>query len=190
MDIALLIIDMQKGFEDHEYWGGKRNNPDLEANIFFLLTECRKNNIPIYHVQHCSIDSNSPLRPNQYGNDFLDSSRPIEGEPIIQKSVNSAFIGTCLESRLKESGIHRLILVGLTSNHCVSTTARMGSNLGFHIYTISDATATFARTGLNGTIYNAELIHNISLSSLNDEFGNVIDTNQVVSILKTSYGKD
>jgi hypothetical protein len=27
---ALLLIDIQKGFDDIEYWGGQRNNMDAE----------------------------------------------------------------------------------------------------------------------------------------------------------------
>lgn len=34
---ALILIDIQKGFDNLEYWGGQRNNPDAENNAGELL---------------------------------------------------------------------------------------------------------------------------------------------------------
>jgi nicotinamidase-related amidase len=105
----------------------------------------------------------------------------MDGEPVYQKIVNSAFIGTTLEEDLKKSGIRELIIVGLTTNHCISTTARMAGNLGFETFVVSDATATFDRIGPDGTHYSAEQIHEISLASLHNEFATVVDTDSVIA---------
>ena len=83
------------------------------------------------------------------GFDFNENVLPQENEPIITKSVNSAFIGTNLKEQLDGLGITTLVIVGLTSNHCVSTTVRMSGNFGYETYLISDATATFDRIGVN-----------------------------------------
>ena len=40
---ALVVIDVQKGFDDASYWG-PRNNPDCEANIGRLITAWRDQN--------------------------------------------------------------------------------------------------------------------------------------------------
>ncbi|MDH3670136.1 MAG: cysteine hydrolase [Gammaproteobacteria bacterium] len=176
---TLLIIDVQKGF-DNEIWG-TRNNLDMEANLSRILEHWRGLGRAVVHVQHCSVEPNSPLRPGLPGCQFKDEVRPMDGEPVYQKIVNSAFIGTTLEEDLKKSGIRELIIVGLTTNHCISTTARMAGNLGFETFVVSDATATFDRIGPDGTHYSAEQIHEISLASLHNEFATVVDTDSVIA---------
>ena len=176
---ALILIDVQKGFDD-PCWG-TRNNPGAESNITLLLSRWRERGWPVIHVQHCSVEPNSPLRPEAIGNDFKEEAMPIEGEAIFTKTVNSAFIGTNLESHLKENAITDLVLVGLTTDHCVSTTTRMAGNLGFNVTVVSDATATFDRTGPDGTHYSADEIHNIHLASLNGEFCVVRKTENVLN---------
>lgn len=170
---ALLLIDVQKAFDD-PVWG-KRNNPEAEHRIAELLSFWRKANQPVIHIQHCSVLPRSPLRPNQTGFAFKPEAEPEEGEVIFQKSVNSAFIGTDLEIYLREQGIQKLAIVGLTTDHCVSTTTRMAGNLGFEVNVVEDATATFNRE-FRGTHYPAQLIHEAALASLHDEFAKVVAT--------------
>jgi nicotinamidase-related amidase len=180
-DAALVLIDVQKGFDDPRW--GRRNNPEAETNIARLLTAWRKTGRPMFHIQHRSRRPGSVLGPESPGFEIKDAAKPQTGEPIIQKSVNSAFIGTDLESRLKKNGLRTVVLVGLTTDHCVSTTARMAGNLGFDTYVVSDATATFDRVGPDGKPYKAEDIHAISLVSLNDEFATIIDTESLLNRL-------
>jgi nicotinamidase-related amidase len=175
---ALLIIDVQKGLKDPKW--GPRNNPDAEKNIGRLLKHWRASGRPIIHVQHCSTEPESPLRPDRPGCAFKDVVEPQGGEPIFQKTVNSAFIGTELETHLRERGINTLVAVGLTTNHCVSTTVRMAGNLGFTTFVVSDATATFDREGPDGTVYKAAQVHDISLASLHGEFATVVTTEAVL----------
>jgi len=178
-NVALVIIDVQKGFNNPSW--GNRNNPDAEERIGLLLSAWRKNSQPVIHVQHCSLDPDSPLRPGQAGNDFKDEVRPISGEKRITKTVNSAFIGTDLEEYLRSRAIGSLVIVGLTTDHCVSTTVRTAGNLGFEVSLVSDATATFDRVINDGTQYSANDIHTIHLASLDGEFCDVLTTEQVLS---------
>lgn len=180
---ALLLIDLQKGFEDIEYWGGGRNNPDAELNASKILKVWRDRGLPLYHIQHCSTTQGSPLEPNMPGNEFMDLTKPIENEPIIQKNVNSAFIGTDLKEQLDEKGITKLVIVGFTTDHCISTTSRMAGNFGFETYLIEDALATFDKIGVNGEKYPAQLIHDTALASLHKEFAMVIQTSDLMDLL-------
>lgn len=179
---ALIIVDVQDGFDD-PVWG-KRNNPDAEENIQRLLEGWRATGRPIFHICHRSKLETSPLHPSSVGFRIKDIVRPLQSEPVIEKQVNSAFIGTDLESRLRTQGIRTLIITGLTTDHCVSTTARMASNLGFETYVVGDATATFDRTGPDGAHYDAEEIHAVNLASLNEEFAIVRMTEEVLRKVK------
>ncbi len=183
---ALILIDIQNGFDDMEYYGGQRNNPTAEANCRTMLDYWRVTQLPIFHVQHCSTNPVSKLFPGNPGNDIKEIVAPRADEPIIQKSVNSAFIGTNLKEQLDGKDIKKLVIVGLTTDHCVSTTTRMAGNYGFETYLIADATATFPKTGINGEKYDAETIHQTALASLNNEFATVINTRELLDLLASS----
>lgn len=175
---ALIIVDVQDGLDD-PVWG-TRNNPDAERNMARLLQAWRTQGRPIFHIQHMSQRPTSPLRPNQPGNAIKRIVAPQGDEPVIQKSVNSAFIGTDLENRLHEQHIQSVVIVGLTTNHCVETTARMASNLGFKTFVVDDATAAHDCKGYDGTHYPAETIHAVSLANLHGEFATVLKTDQLL----------
>jgi len=100
------------------------------------------------------------------------------------KNVNSAFIGTKLEEYLHDFKIDELVIVGLTTDHCISTSTRMSGNLGFKTYLVSDATATFDKRGVNGELYSSSLIHETALASLRDEFAEVLTTDQLMAMLE------
>jgi nicotinamidase-related amidase len=173
---ALLLIDIQKGFDNVAYWGGQRNNPEAETNAGKLLAHWRINKLPIFHIKHCSSIPTSLLNEANEGNEFKDIVKPARGEPIIKKNVNSAFIGTDLKEQLDNLKITTLVIVGLTTDHCVSTTTRMAGNFGFDTFLVSDATATFNKKGLDGQNFSAELIHETALASLNGEFATMVNT--------------
>lgn len=176
---ALILIDIQNGFDDLDYWG-KRNNPDAEQNAYRLLQHWRNRRAPVYHVRHDSTNRESRLAPGQPGNAIKTVVTPLDGEPVIPKNVNSAFIGTDLKMRLDNQGITSVVIAGLTTDHCVSTTARMAGNFGYTTYVASDATATFDRVGVRGEKFPASLVHETALASLNGEFATVLSTRDLM----------
>lgn len=180
---ALILIDIQKGFEDVTYWGGERNNSTAEQKAGELLEIWRTKKLPIFHVQHCSSNPDSILNETHLGNEFQDIVKPFEGETIIKKNVNSAFIGTNLKELLDTAKIKNLVIVGLTTDHCVSTTTRMAGNYGYNVYLVADATATFDKKGINGEVFSAEIIHQTALASLNEEFAKVVSTDFIKQII-------
>jgi nicotinamidase-related amidase len=176
---ALLVVDVQEGLADPG--SGQRNNPQAELNIARLLEAWRNSGRPIRHVVHDSVEPNSVLRPGLPGNAIQAPATPQPSEPVYRKNVNSAFIGTSLENDLRQHGIDTLVIVGLTTNHCVSTTVRMAGNLGFTTFVVSDATAAFDRAALDGSIRPAEQVHSGALSDLNEEFATVVDTDELLN---------
>jgi nicotinamidase-related amidase len=168
---ALLLVDVQVGFDD-PYWGS-RNNPGAEAVLGRVLDVWRRHGWPVVHVRHLSQSPQSPLRPGQPGVEIQPVVRPLATEPVLQKQVHSAFIGTDLETRLRTAGIRRLVVGGLTTNHCVSTTVRMACDLGFDVVVLADGTAAFACTGPDGRMWTAQDLHDATLASLDGEFATV-----------------
>ena len=182
-DTALVLIDVQVAFEDESHWGGNRNNPDAEARLAELLAAWRARGWPVVHVVHDSVEPDSPLKRHLPGGAIKDAVAPHPGEPVVVKQVNSAFIGTPLDEDLRRAGIRRLVIGGLTTDHCVSTTVRMAGNLGYDVTLLSDGTATFDRRGPDGTLHPAAQIHAISLTTLHGEFCTVLDTDTVLARL-------
>ena len=175
---ALLVVDVQEAFSDPRL--GERNNPEAESNIARLLAAWRNSGRPVRHVVHDSLEPDSLLRPNSSGNAIQAAATPQAEEPVYHKHVNSAFIGTDLERDLRHDNIDTLVIVGLTTNHCVSTSARMAGNLGFTTFVVSDATAAFARPALDGTLRSAEAVHSAALSDLHQEFATILDTAEIL----------
>jgi nicotinamidase-related amidase len=179
-ETALLLIDVQEGFKDPKW--GRRNNPCAEANIAQLLDTWRVSGRPIIHVQHVSQEHASVFAPDSPGIALQEFARPANGELLIQKCVNSAFMGTELDSSLKERGATTLVIVGFTTDHCVSSTARMAGNLGYHTIVVSDGTATFERRSVDSRPVSPEIIHQIHLLSLEGEFAEVLDAGMVLAL--------
>jgi nicotinamidase-related amidase len=181
---ALIVIDVQCAFDAWEAAGKRRNNPDAVARIADLLAAFRERGAPIFHIRHEGTHPQSSFRPDGAGYAVKDEARERPGEPVIIKRVNSAFIGTDLESRLRAAAITTLIICGATTNHCVETTTRMAGNLGFDARLVRDATWTFDRIGPDGDAHTAEEIHAMTLANLNGEFATIVTTAEVVAGLE------
>jgi len=176
---ALLVIDVQEGLDDPRL--GSRNNPVAERNMARLLAYWRARNRAIFHVRHMSTEPDSPLRPELPGNAIKREVAPIGREPVIEKQVNSAFIGTELRERLEAAGVKSLVIIGLTTDHCVSSTARMAGDLGFRVIVVADATAAHERLSYDGARHSAETVHELALANLHQEFAKILTTDQLLS---------
>jgi nicotinamidase-related amidase len=148
-----------------------------------LLAAWRAADGPVVHAQHCSRNPQSRLHRTHPGWKIKPEVSPRAGELVVEKDVNSCFIGTPLESVLREKGVTSLVVAGLTTDHCVSTTVRMAGNLGFETYVVSDATATFDKTGQDGERFPADLIHRTALASLHGEFAQVVSAAEATRLL-------
>jgi nicotinamidase-related amidase len=179
---TLILIDVQQAFDDAERWG-QRNNPDAETNIGRLLAAWRETGRPVIHIHHRNTLPGQQFSTDQPGFTVKPEAAPLSSEPVIYKTVNSAFIGTDLEARLRSDAVSDVVICGITTDHCVSTTTRMAGNLGFSVILVGDACATFDRVGPNGRHWTAQEMHDSALASLNDEFATVADTENVLGLL-------
>lgn len=181
---TLILIDIQTGF-DAPVWGA-RNNPDAEARAGALLSHWRLHSAPIVHIRHLSIEPGSPLTADAGGTAFQPQVAPLPGETIFEKSVNSAFIGTGLEAHLRQADTRDLVICGLTTPHCVSTTTRMAANLGFTVRLAHDACASFASNADTGwqpglSHPSPQAIHDAAVSHLHGEFARAVSVASLLS---------
>lgn len=179
MKPALILVDIQQGLDDP--WYGIRNNPDAEKHASELLQHWREHQWPIVHIQHLSTNPESPLFPGKPGVPHKPEVAPQGDEPVMQKNVNSGFIGTDLEPWLRGNGIADVVIAGLTTNHCVETTTRMAGNLGFNATLAHDACAAHDLTGPDGTHYDAEQVHAMSLANIASEFAVVKSVDEILN---------
>ena len=181
---ALIVVDVQRAFDQWEAAGKRRNNPQAIARIVDLLRAFRDHDAPIFHIRHQGTHPKSSFLPDGTGYPVKDEAREIAGEPVIVKRVNSAFIGTDLEDRLHAADIKTLVICGATTNHCVETTTRMAGNLGFDTRLVRDATWTFDRQGPDGDEHSAEEIHAMTLANLNGEFARIVSASEAIAALE------
>src|SRR5882672_390792 len=182
--IALIVVDVQRAFDEWEAAGKRRNNPQAVARIVDLLNTFRDDGAPIFHIRHEGTRPNSSFLPGGTGYSVKDEARERTVEPVIVKRVNSAFIGTDLEQRLRRADIKTLVICGATTNHCVETTTRMAGNLGFDARLVRDATWTFDRTGPDGDAHSAEDVHAMTLANLNGEFARIVSADEAIAALR------
>ncbi|MFF4397958.1 cysteine hydrolase family protein [Streptomyces sp. NPDC001480] len=183
---ALVVVDVQKGFEEAGFWG-PRNNPGADDNIAALIDVWQSTGRPVVFVRHDSPKPQSPLRPGYAGNDLKEYVAERRGkgagaELFLTKTVNSAFLGTPdLGAWLTAEGIGQVVVIGIQTNMCVETTARMGGNLGYDVVVPYDATYTFDLEGPFGWRRSAEEVAQASAVSLHGGgFARVVTTEEVV----------
>ena len=82
MAVALVLIDIQSGFDD-PVWG-ERNNPTAEENAALLLSHWRATAQPVCHIRHVSVEPGSPLGPDTGGTTFKPEVSPIAGELVFE----------------------------------------------------------------------------------------------------------
>lgn len=203
---ALLVIDMQRdfcapgGYAAHAGLDIERLRAPIEP-IRRLLVAARRCGLLVVHTREghradlsdlpetkrrrteaCGAPIGTPgpmgrlMVRGEYGNDLIDELQPEPGEPVIDKPGYSAFAHTDLELLLRNRGIRHLILTGVTTEVCVSSTLRHAVDLGFACLTVADAC---------GSAYPT--LHAAALSMIGVEgglFGEVITSNALIALLE------
>ena len=172
-DATLIVIDVQDAIDDPRW--GPRNNPDAETKIAALIAAWRAERLPVVHVRHDSIEPNSPYAPGASGHRFKSCATPLEGETVIGKNANSAFVGTPLEDMLETLGVTTLVICGVLTSNSVEATARQAGNLGYQVYVVADACWAVDKVDLRGRRWPAEDVHALSLAHLEGEYARIVD---------------
>ncbi|KAJ7830014.1 isochorismatase [Mycena olivaceomarginata] len=188
---ALIVVDVQNGFKLPPYAQLKIFPPlnPVIGNIASIIQAFRAASFPVIHISHDSLEESSPLRklcPEGYAT--MPEAAPVGDEIVFVKHVNSSFIGTGLEAHLRAAKIDTLVILGLTTSHCVSTTTRMAGNFGFTVFLPRDATAMFELPAAPGNSrskrFDAETMHEVALAELHEEFATVVTTEEIIAGVK------
>lgn len=173
---ALLVVDMQVGMT----WPSPkvRNNPAAEHVMASLLQDWRDNGRPVVHIRHISRTPGSPFWPGQAGAEFQAAFVPLPSEHVVEKNVPDAFVNTGLERWLHARSLSSVVIVGVSTNNSVESTARTAGNLGFKTFVVADATFAFERPDFNGVRRTAEEVHAMALANLHGEYATVISSDQ------------
>ena len=180
---ALIVVDVQRGFDDAGFWG-PRNNTACEENVRALIAAWRGSNQPIVFVRHHWDEDGSPLRSDEAGSEFKDV---VEGRPdlLVTKTAHSAFHGTPdLHDWLGKHGVDKLVICGIATNVCCETTARVGSDLGYEVRFAIDATHTFDQDDRDGGTVTADELARVTASNLDPEFGRVLTAAEAIAELR------
>jgi nicotinamidase-related amidase len=142
MTTALIVIDVQESFRARPLWAAI-DNPDIDRQVNRLVSAARAAGDHVVWVLHSEPGTGGVFDPAS-GHvrllDTLDPPRP--GEPVITKTSHNAFTTTNLQQLLTERGVRRILVCGIRTEQCVETTARVGSDLGYEVVFVTDATAT------------------------------------------------
>lgn len=178
---ALLIIDLQQGMREPQL--GPRNNPEAETRVAALLSHWRAHGWPVVHIRHISRSPTSVFAPGQAGVLFQPAFEPQANEQVSEKNVPDAFTHSSLERWLRVRGIEHLVIVGVSSENSVESTARSAGNLGFHTVVLNDACFTFAKSDFDGRPRSAEEVHAMAMANLQGEYATVLNCTELLTSL-------
>lgn len=152
---ALLIIDVQESFRQMPFWS-ETDVPAFKAAVLRLDKACRAHGVPVVQIFH--IGQAGPFTEESgavRGLDWL----PGSPDACFFKHTHNAFSDTGLDLWLRRRGIDRLIITGIRTEQCCETTTRVGSDIGYQVDFVTEATLTFPMEHpLSGRVYSPEEI--------------------------------
>jgi nicotinamidase-related amidase len=163
---------------------GRRNNPQAEANMAVLLNAWRTAGAAIVHVRHISRTDGSLFWAGHPSVEFQNEFKPLDSEHVVEKNIPDAFLGSSLERWLRIRSIDSVVIVGVSTNNSVESTARTAGNLGFTTRVVSDATFAFEKCDHDGVLRDAAVVHAMSLANLQGEYAQVVTTSEILSVLR------
>lgn len=142
MNRALIVIDVQESFRARPLWE-QIANPKIAEPVNRLVRLARANGDLVVWVLHTEPGSGGVFDPAEGHVRLLDElEQPQSGEPVLHKTSHNAFTTTNLQQLLTEAGVRELTVCGIRTEQCVETTTRVGSDLGYRMVFVTDATTT------------------------------------------------
>lgn len=142
MSRALVVIDVQESFRQRPVWQAT-SNPDIVDDVNALVTAARAEGDLVVWVLHAEPGTGGVFDPVNGHVRLIPELDYRDGEPLLVKTSINAFTTTNLAQLLTQHGVRELRVCGIRSEQCVETTTRIGSDLGYEMTYVVDATATF-----------------------------------------------
>ena len=182
---ALIVIDFQ-----NEYFTGRMPIPDRAqalANTKKLIDMADRAGIEVYQIQHVAPAGSAVFALGGKTVDFAPGAEPRAGDTVLQKTTVSVFASTDLDKRLKAKGIDTVVIAGLMTHACVAGAARDAAPLGYHVVVASDASATRDIQRVDGSRVSSAELHRAALAEIEDTFGDVLTTSQILQLPLRSH---
>lgn len=182
---ALIVIDIQNEYYAGDGFRGKMVIPDgraVLANSKQLVDFAHKNHMPVYFVRHVGAKSGPLFAEGTVYAEFHQELQPTAQDTVIEKATPSAFVGTDLDARLKQQGVTTLLVVGLMTHMCVSSTARDAVPLGYSVLIAGDATATRDLDDGAGGVVDHRVLQRAALAGVADVFAEIHSTRDILSL--------
>lgn len=181
--LPLVILDVQDAI-DQPVWANK-NNPDYLSVIQRLLTHWRGRGWPVVHVKHDEATPSSSYHTHGPWNGIKAEVSPLEGEPVVVKHQNCAFVGTDLDAVLKGLGAQRFVLTGVVIHNSMDATVRVGKALGYRILLPKDATTAVPVTAPDGRAWDAGTVQDLTLAILGGEYAQIVESDALLALADT-----
>jgi len=176
--IPLIVLDVQDAI-DQPVWADK-NNPDYVKAIQKLLAHWREKGWPVLHVKHHEPTSTSTYHTHGLWSGIKAEVAPLDGELVIIKEKNCAFIDTELDVALKSLNADRFVLTGVVIHNSVDATIRAGNALGYQIYLPTDATTAVPVKAADGKSWDAQTVFDLTAAILGSEYAELTTTDQLM----------
>ena len=135
--MILLAIDIQKGITDNRLYNFK----GFIENTRKLLDTARKNGVEVIYFQHDD-GPGTGFSVGDWDYEIADEVKPIEGEKIYSKNINSCFGNKDFEEYVKKLEDKTLMIVGLMTNYCIDATVKSAFERGFKVIIPEGANTT------------------------------------------------
>lgn len=169
---ALIVVDVQN---DYDGGGLPIEYPpfaDTVVNVSRAMDLATAAGIRVVVVKQLAPATSPIFAVGSHGGALHPDIASRPADHVIEKKLPSAFAGTGLEAWLRTEGITTLTIVGYMTHNCDLATAIDGSQLGFHVELLSDATGSVPYKNRAG-FATAQEIHRVMLIVMQARFAGV-----------------
>ncbi|HEG1825461.1 TPA: isochorismatase family protein [Enterobacter cloacae] len=182
---ALIVVDIQNEYYAGKDFRGQMVIPDGDKvlkNSQKLVSYAHQKRMPVYFVRHVAPKDSPLFAEGSVYAKFHQDLQPSARDAIITKATPSSFVGTDLDAQLKKKGIKKVIVIGLMTHMCISSTARDAVPLGYNVIIPEDATATRDLDDGQGGVVDHKALQRAALAGVADVFAEIMTTKDVMAL--------